>query len=322
MGWLGHDANQIRLAKLGIHAALASHVLGRPYDPEESDTDLGRYFKEIKKSEFLTYDRSKRFIYAKSFGMTPYGMVLQFPQLFPTMKVAEQYEEIFRQLAPSVNGFQRSVREFAFKHHYLGGPGLHPFGYKHWFWSVFTYKKITPGQYYRILNKYKDHPDEAPLAVINGQYFQVRLGEDGKRAVAYYPQSTAAGVLKEAMLRLFDPDLPSYIGDAYYGQTPLRAPIHDSLLLEVPDRQWDRVCEKVFLEMQRPIIQQPLTGELAVLGDYLSIGVAATVGHDWATTEDLPVPGFAELGVGSDRIYESVEEEDQEDLADFGRSVA
>jgi len=213
------------------------------------------------------------------------------------------------------------VREFAFKNHYLGG-SLHPFGYKHWFWSVYNYKKLMPAQYYKIMAKYQGREDEAPVAVINGQYFKVGLGEDGKRCIAFYPQSTAAGVLKEAMLRLFDPESPSFIGDAYYGKTPLRAPIHDSLLLEVPDAQWDRVFESVCREMQRPIVQQPMTGNLAQFGDYLSIGVAAKQGLDWSQMEDIPVPGFTELGVGSEPIYEPMEQDDEEDLNSFGREVA
>lgn len=325
-GWFSRDPGYLRLSKLGVHAGLASHVLGRPYDTTWSDVDLGAYFKEIKSSKDQktkeTYERSKRFIHGFSYGLTIHGMTLQFPDIFPTVKIAEKYADIFRSMAPEVPKWQRSVREFAFKNHYLGGTGLHPFGYKHWFWSVYNYKKILPAQYYKIMQKFTGREEEAPVAVINGQYFKVGLGEDGKRCIAFYPQSTAAGVLKESMLRLFDPDSPSYIGDAYYGETPLRAPIHDSLLLEIPDRQWDRVCEHVFREMQRPILQQPLTGNLAQFGDFLSIGVAAKQGLDWADMRGVPVPGFTELGVGSEPIYEPMEDEDQDDLNDFGREVA
>ncbi len=325
-GWFGRDPNYLRLSKLGVHAGLASHVLGRPYDPGWSDADLSRYFGEIKSSdkqvEKDAYERSKRFIHGYSYGLSVHGMVLQFPEIFPTMKVAEKYADLFRAMAPEVIKWQRATREFAFKNHYLGGTGLHPFGYKHWFWSVFTYKKITQGQYYAILNKYRQKGQEAdaPLAVINGQYFKVSLGEDGKRCLAFYPQSTAAGVLKEAILRLFTPESPSYIGDAYFGKTPLRAPIHDSLLLEVPNRQWDRVCEHVFREMQRPIPEQPLTGPLAQFGDFLSIGVAAKQGLDWGEMRKITVPGFAELDEVP--IYTAMEEADEEDLDDLSREVA
>lgn len=163
---------------------------------------------------------------------------------------------------------------------------------------------------------------EEVVCITTGTGNFIADGTCSHNCIAFYPQSTAAGVLKEAMLRLFDPESPSYIGDAYFGETPLRAPIHDSLLLEIPNAQWDRVCEHVFREMQRPILQQPLTGNLAQFGDYLSIGVAAKQGLDWADMRGVPVPGFTELGVGSEPIYEPMEADDQDDLNDFGREVA
>jgi uracil-DNA glycosylase family 4 len=314
-GWLSRDSVYIRLAGLGVHAALASYILKRPYDPKWSDQDLGAYFKEIKKAEVLIYDRAKHFIHAKNYGLTTYGMVLQFPQIFPTLKVAQEYEAIFYQMAPKVPSWHHQTQQRAAKQHYLGGPGDHPYDYKHWFWSVYTYKKLTQGQYWSLVQRWKKAGkaiDDLPVTMINGQPFKIGLGEDGKRALAFYPQSIAAGNLKEVLLRLFDPDSPSYIGDAYYGKTPLRAPIHDSLLLEVPDRQWDRVFEAVCREMLRPIKEQPLPEDWG-LGPYLQIGVAAKVGHSWGETEDLHVPGLTDLGVSTDDLW-IAEDEDAEDL--------
>jgi uracil-DNA glycosylase family 4 len=330
-GWFCRDPNYIRLAKLGVHAGLASYVLGSPYDKSASDEDLGAYFKSIKKSDdqFIrsTYERSKRFIHGYSYGLTINGMVLQFPEIFPTRKVAERYAAIFDEMAPHAAGFQQQVRQRAAKQHYLGGPGDHPFGYKHWFWSVYTYKKITSGQYWAILSKWKlKGKDEstAPVAIINGQYFSVGLGEDGKRVVAFYPQSTTAGKLKEVMLRLFDHESPSYIGDAYYGRTPLRAPIHDSLLLEIPTRTFDLVASIAFREMQRPFQELPMPAAWG-LGEYLATGIAAKTGLDgasWGEMEDLAVPSFAELGVGSDSYFTAAEAEEDDEVEDLGREVA
>lgn len=323
VGWFSRDPNYIRLAKLGVHAGLASHILDRPFDPNWSDADRGAYFKEIKKSaDPLTqavYNRSKRFVHGYSYGLTIHGMVLQFPETFPTIKIAEKYADLFKSMAPAIPAWQRQVRERAFKQHYLGGPGDHPFGYKHWFWSVFTYKKITTGQYYAIINKVrrsgKDEA-EAPLAIINGQYFKVGLGEDGKRAVAFYPQSTTAGKLKEVMLRLFDPASPTYIGEAYFGRTPLRAPIHDSLLLEIPIRTFDLVASIVVNEMQRPLKEMPCP-EAWGLGPSLSTGVSAKTGLSWGSMEDL-----AEVGVGSDVVVTAAEPEEQDEVDDLGRQIA
>jgi hypothetical protein len=107
--------------------------------------------------------------------------------------------------------------------------------------------------------------------------------------VAFFPQSTGAAILKEAMLRLHDPDDPHYIGDAYFGRTPLRAPIHDSLLLEVPLRAWDRVLERVLAVMTAPIPQMPMPADWG-LGSHLAIGVEAAAGVDWASMKTLTLP--------------------------------
>jgi hypothetical protein len=116
-------------------------------------------------------------------------------------------------------------------------------------------------------------------------------------------------VLKEVMLRLFDPEHPSYVGDAYYGKTPFRAPIHDSLLFEVPVRAWDRVLERVYREMLRPVPQLPLDWVSAEqrakygFGSHLAIGVEGKAGMDWKEMETLPSPTLAELGVSQDGLY-------------------
>jgi uracil-DNA glycosylase family 4 len=329
-GWYMRDPQYIRLAKLGVHAAMASYALDRPYDPKWSDEELGRYFKAIKKSKDehtqITYDRCKRFVHGFSYGLSEQGMVLQFPELFPTKKIAEEYAARFNSLAPKAKPFHRSIRELAHKQHYLGGPGVHPFGFKHWFWSVYTFKKITGGQYWKILSICKKHQiqeADAPVTVINGQYFKISLGEDGKRAVAFLPQSTTAGKLCDVMLRLFDPESPCYLGSIANGQTVLRAPIHDSLLLDIPARLFDIVAETVLREMQRPFKQLPLPPDWG-MGEYLSTGVSAKtgkVGASWAQLEDLAVPSFAELGVASDRIATAPIESDEEDQEDFAREI-
>lgn len=335
-GWLARDPDLIRLAKLSIHAGLASHVLGTPYDKTASEAEIRDYLQAIKKADPLAYDRSKRFIYGKLYGLTTQGMVLQLPHLFPTITVAEHYERIFRQMAPAAAKWQQTTQELAARQHYLGGVGDHPYAYKHWFWSVFVYKRLTATQHMRLLAKAAKAGVEAPVTEINGQLFRISLGEDGKRALAFKPSSIAAGNLKEAMLRLFDPTATSYIGDCKFGRTPLISPIHDSLLLDIPLQAWDRVVPLVLKEMQAPIIEQPLPREWS-LGDYLSIGVGAKAGQNWAPYVDeataaregievnlegmreIEVPGYSELAAG---VLSAVEAEDEEDLADFGREIA
>jgi hypothetical protein len=317
-GWCARDQEYYRLAKLGVHGALVTHVLGEPYDPGESDAALRELFRRVKHDHQEIYEPAKRYIHGRAYGLTVPGMVLQFPHLFKTQAVAEKYARVFERMAPGVASWQGQTQTRASRQHYLGGAGDHPFAYKHWFWSVYQYKRLTATQYYRLVAKYQRQGQEPPVVTINGQHFKVSLGEDGKRVLAFYPQSIAAGVLKEAMLRLFaERDSPSYIGEVYFGRTPLRAPIHDSLLLEIPDRAWDRTVETVCMEMQRPVVEQPLPGSWGRDGDYVAIGVAAKAGKTWGAMEEIEVPGFE-----SDWHADPVEPEDEDDWRDLGRVIA
>jgi hypothetical protein len=317
-GWCARDAEYYRLAKLGVHSALVTHMLGQPYDPRANDSDLRALFRTVKKAHPEIYDPAKRYIHGRAYGLSVPGMVLQFPHLFPSQNIAEKYARIYELMAPEVAHWQAETQQRASKQHYLGGAGDHPFSYKHWFWSVYTYKRLTTTQYLRLVAKSSKLGQQAPCVEINGQWFRVGLGEDGKRVLAFYPQSIAAGVLKEALIRLFaERDSPSYIGDCYFGRTPLRAPIHDSLLLEIPLRVWDRVVEIVCMEMQRPVVQQPLPASWRRVGEYVAIGVAAKAGQNWAQMEEIAVPGY-----DAEWIAEAIEPEDEEDWSDLQRVIA
>jgi hypothetical protein len=311
-GWCARDPEFIRLASLGVHGAVASHILGKPYDPRWSDADLLAYFGEIKASNFPVYDRAKRAVYGDLYGQTAYGMMMTFQESFPTLKIATQYKAILHAMAPTVPKWQNQVRERAYQQNFLGGPGDHPFGYKHWFWSVLGFRAI-PEHVYRKRQRLHE-----PCAVIQGRYYAVVLGEDAKRCVAFYPQSIAAAILKEALLRLFEPDSPSYIGDAYFGRTPLRAPIHDSGLFEIPNRAFERVLERIVREMTTAVPELPLDWVPAAdrvrlkLGSHLAIGVEAKAGKDWASMEKLKIEGM--INHAGDEIQIPMEDLDEEDF--------
>jgi DNA polymerase len=332
-GWAALDPLLMRVARLGIHSYLIAHRLKEAPDLRQPDVEIALHLKAIKKKAgALLYDQIKHTVYGVLYGQTPIGLQYTWPHLYPTQKVAEEMVDFMFALLPSVKVFQQVVMDTAARQHYLGGaeayrftppaPGVmgsvagHPFQYKHWFWSIYAYKRLTRTQELRLLAMYQKKGLAAPITYINGQPFRLSRGSDGNRAIALYPQSISAGDLKEVELRLFDPtqESGSYIGDAYFGKTPLRAPIHDSLLLEVPFRQWDRVCEKVSLEMTRPIVEQPLPAAWG-LGSHLQIGIAAKAGPNWQDTEDL---------VGSWQVEPSpqpTEASDTDDFEDLQRAV-
>lgn len=315
-GYFAHDPEYMRLATLGVHAALSSHVMGRPYDPTWTNAKLSEYFAEIKEHHGNVYDPAKRFIHGRNYGLTRHGMMRQFPQFFPTETAAKRYEVVFEKMAPKIPAWQKTTQMIAARQHYLGGES-HPFKYKHWFWSVYTYRRLNTTQYYKILAKCRQDGTEPPVLEMNGQYFRMAEGEDAKRALAFLPQGTAAGVLKETLLRLLaDPSHPSYIGDAYFGRTPLRAPIHDSGLFEIPLVLWDRILPIIIQAFRRPIPELPLDPTWN-LGEYLSIGVAAKAGYDWQAMEKVQLGGFDEPA-----LAEPVEDEDNDDFLDLARHVS
>jgi uracil-DNA glycosylase family 4 len=320
-GWCARDPLLIRLASLGIHSYLIAKRLNDAPDLSASDADIRRHLQSVKKAAGpLLYDQVKHTVYGVFYGQTPYGLAATWPDLYPDLKTAEAHVAFMFDTLPSVKIFQQAVLETAATDHVLGGakpygfsPGSgpsprivgHPFGYRHWFWSVYVYKRLNVAQALRAQKK------GSPTIEIGGQHFRVSHGPDANRAIAFYPQSIAAGVLKEALLRLLaDPEAPDYIGDLYYGQTPLRAPVHDSGLFEVPTPKVDHALERITRQMTAPILQQA----------GLTIGVAAKVGFDWASCEERPVGG-SPIQQAVEGLIHPMEAEDAEDVEDLGRAV-
>lgn len=283
VGWLCGDPAYVRFAHLGIHGRLAAILMDKPADPTWSDDELAGYFKEVKAENFFLYDRAKRNVHGSNYGLTVTGMQLRYPDLFPKQKDARHVQDLYWEMAPKVKPWQMSLRLFAHEHHYLGGgasgspPGGHPYGYKHRFYDVISYRPITPTQ------AIKREARGFPVLELGGKSMAVEFGSDAKKCVAFLPQSIARGVLTEAMFRLYDPRgsaSPSYIGDVYFGKTPLRTPVHDSLLNEVPKSKVDFVVEALSREMLRPVMELPCPADWGI-GSHLNFGVEVKLGTDW-----------------------------------------
>lgn len=294
-GFSSEGAKQyIRLARLGMHAAVTGLKVGKPIDLSQPDAIVKQLLNEIKAGYPVEYDTSKRTVHANNFGMTVYGMVEKFPQFFPNLAAANEFQKFYYALAPDLPKWHGALRRQAKDAGFLGGPTLpgaqptiwdHPYGYRHWFWDVLNYKPINEFTARKWL---KDPTRSMRVVNLHGRWFASNFGGDGNRVIAFYPQSIAAGRLKEAENDLFLPWSPTYIGDVYFGRTPLLGPIHDSLLLMVPNRAWDRVVEIVANVMQRPSTYLPIPPEWK-WGPYLPIGVSAKAGRNWApriTTDD------------------------------------
>ena len=249
-GWFARDPQMIRLAKLGIHAYLTSHLVNRPASLTWSDEDLKNCFSEMKEKEQLTYHKAKRVIHGSNYGLTPFGMARQYPETFD-QRSADKLQRVYLELVPSLPKWQSAVRIQARRNKYLGLED-HPYGYLHWFWDV-----VGVGR------------DGRPSA-----------GSDFNRVVSFYPQSTTAGVIKESALELMDAASENYIGDMFGGKSPIRALIHDSILLEVPVTRAEEAISKLRSAMTRPIEEQPCPKEWG-MGEYLTIGVTVKQGSSW-----------------------------------------
>jgi DNA polymerase I-like protein with 3'-5' exonuclease and polymerase domains len=276
VGYFAADPFYIRMAKLGIHAYLTAIKLGRPADPKWSDLDLKDYLTQIKEENQKLYFTMKCICHGSAYGETPRGLMYNHPGTFRSLNEAAELQRLFFQVAPKVRAWQTATIERAHKEKKLGGYD-HPFRYLHWFWNV---------QNYRPIRSEYDAPRGSRIVSINRRMFAITLGEDAKRALAFYPQSTTGGIIKETALGLLDPESENYVGDSYLGGSPLRALIHDSILLEVEKAKLDHALERVYKQMTGPIKQQPLDPSWG-MGEHLTIGVTIKVGSDWGSMEKV-----------------------------------
>jgi len=252
VGYFAGSANYIRLAKLGIHDYVLSHMLHRagtinaPADLTLSDADLRAFYADLKKRYNGVRDVAKRVVHMSNYGGTPQRMNQANPESFPTVKAARELQAMYFDICPEVKVWQEHTVAMADKHGYL----RNPFGYLHRFWQVRGWKRDPDGRWV------------------------ASWGEDAKRALAFLPQSTASGLLKEALLRLRHTAVAPY----------LRLQVHDSLLCEIPEDEVDEICRLLQEELEKPSAYLPLDPAWG-MGDYLSIGTETKTGPNWGEME-------------------------------------
>lgn len=340
-GWYIGDPNYIRLATLGVHAYLTSHLLydekklSHPADLAWSDSDLSEFFADIKKKFKEMYDKAKRCVHGNNYGLTTYGMVNNFPDVFHSLKEADKVQSMYYRIAPGLPAFHEKLRQVAYDTEAIGGSYVddyyaltsgkhHPFGYKHDFYGVMTFRPLSETDYRKLQwIARKQGLDKHPrVRFMHGRPFEAILGEDSKRVIAMYPQSTSAGKLKEAELTLFHPESPDYIGELADGRTPLCAPIHDSLLLHVPDRIHELVIEKVIEVMRRPTLEMPCPAEWNI-GTHIRTNVAVKVspiGGSWGDCEDIDIPNMVPQ-TASETLYLPADEAEWEDIDELATPI-
>ena len=244
VGYFANSERYVKAAKLGIHDYVASFMVGQPADLNWDAARLYAYLQDIKRRFKPQREAAKRVVHGGNYGMTPTRQHQLYPEYFPTVKDAGALQQRYKvNIFPEITQWQNDTVAIADKSVILRTP----FGYQHAFWKVFEWEKK------------------------HGEW-ESHWGEDAKRALAFKPQNTAAGIIKEAMLR---------IKAAGYAEF-LRLQIHDSLLCEIPTERLDEVAGVITRIMQEPVrcLELPWAP-----GEYLTIGTESSYGTRWGSLQ-------------------------------------
>jgi DNA polymerase I-like protein with 3'-5' exonuclease and polymerase domains len=247
VGYFAGSRDYVRLAKLGVHDYLLSHMMVRekrlekPADLAWSDADLRMFLKDVKARFKDDRDRAKHIVHMSNYGATPSRIQANYPESFGSIRAASDLQRLYFEVCPEIKRWQTRTVDQAAERAYL----RNPFGYRHWFWNVKVWKKI-------------------------GGQWESEWGEDAKAALAFLPQSTAAAIIKEAMLRIKAAGLAAY----------LRLQVHDSLVCQIPEARVKTIGGAIYRLMIEPSKELPLDPSWG-MGAYLSIGAEAKAGPNW-----------------------------------------
>lgn len=321
-GWFANDPAYMRLATLGVHSYIASNYVHDFVDPqieaaslEWPDEKLDEYFQWIKAEYPKPYKANKIVVHSSAYGATPYGIYKNQPEVFGSIKNAEAIQQYFFRVAPLIKKYQDETIVHAARDHFIGGtsgPTKHPYGYKFYFYDVIKYEAQASEADANRLRKLG-----IEIVYFQKKPFAKLLSNDAKPAIGCRPQSTAGGKLKKTTVRLTKPGMPNYIGDAFYGRTPIRAYVHDEYWLEVPDASVDEVIRKTVAEMTAPIEEMPCPEEWGI-GPYVRLGVSVKVGrnlgdckpHNPGGLVDVTKDYYRKTGKLAGDVYREGEEEE------------
>lgn len=257
VGYFAKSERYVRLCRVGIHDFVSCHNLHRigelnsPPDLSWSDADLKALFTDMKKRFPASRQAAKKTVHSGNYGITPKGLFLREPDVYGTIANAKAMLDLYFELFPELKAWQDATIEEAAKMRYLDTV----WGNRHWFWRAKSWRKGKK----------------------EGEWIG-KWGEEFERVLAMRPQSTAAGILKEAILNLGAerPDVAAR----------LILPNHDALLAECEDTDvaMTDTYEALRTVMERPIDRLPLPWDPS---QNLQILVEGKWGYDWADMEGL-----------------------------------
>lgn len=167
VGWFAQDEDYMRVARLGVHAYVASHGIGQPADLSKSDEELLAFFSKIKKAHPDAYALFKKANHAYNYGMGERNMAKDLGVTIPRVR---EIRAIIDKAAPKVKEWKNRTLVEA----HTTGLLVTPFGY--------------PMNFFEALTKGED-----------GKW---RPGKEANEALAFKPQSTGSSILRETLLSL------------------------------------------------------------------------------------------------------------------------
>jgi uracil-DNA glycosylase family 4 len=259
VGYFANAPDYIRLAKVDVHSFYTAYALhqidGRvsandlpllSWDDDKLKRRLADIKKEFKEERNGLY---KHLVHGNNFMQGVRGSqqkILLETGVEPPYKTIETVMGVYFELFPAIKKWHTTLLAQADKDGYL----RNPFGYVHRFHRVYEWTK-------------------------NGSSWDKRPGADANKVIAFLPQSTAAGIIKEAMLRLYEHHYES-------AGRFLRLLVHDELFFEVPDREVQAVDGIVKYEMELPVPELALPPAWG-MGDCLGILTEEKMGPRWAS---------------------------------------
>lgn len=228
VAYFAGDPDYARICEIDVHSYLAALKVGKPADLTWDDEKLASYLAAIKKKYPLERHLCKTGNHADAFD-------IQIPHLAAVLGSKEEaiaFKALRSRAFPKIKAWQTQTRLRA----HFDGKLQTPFGNLRYFWNVYE-----PG---------KDG--------------SMKLGAEAWEALAFLPQGTEAGMLKEVLLALGS-------AEGYGKHWWLLAPIHDSLLLEAATGFEDLCVSSV-----RKLMEQPWTQMSG-----LSVKTDFKVGDNW-----------------------------------------
>jgi hypothetical protein len=259
VGYFARLPEYIRLAKLDVHSFYTAYALNQ-LDGRIATSDLPEFgwpddrliphLAWIKKE--FKHDRNtlyKHLVHGANFMQGAKGArekIFTETGIEYEIPLVQKVMDIYFALFPRIKDWHQELLLQASEDGYL----RNPFGYVHRFYRVFDWTK-------------------------EDGIWKKKPGADANKVIAFLPQSTAAGIIKEAMLRLYFEQFDS--AGRY-----LRLLVHDELFLEVPEKEVDAVDGIVKWEMEQPIPELALP-ESYGMGPFLNILTEEKKGNRWGS---------------------------------------